>query len=112
MGVVSPSILFRVLPSGVIVGFASYLSGVESVSIWNIIFDLLNGDVNFAIHKEAFKDYHINGLHYDKSEKIALIPNGDVGGAGEKIDKVYHVAWTTKTSWASKQSEVRALYTS
>ena len=22
-------------------------------------FDLLNGDVNFAIHKEAFKDYHL-----------------------------------------------------
>ena len=76
----------------------------------NIIFDLLNGDVNFAIHKEAFKDYHINGLHYDKSEKIALIPNGDVGGAGEKIDKVYHVAWITKTAWANKQSEVKSLY--
>ena len=49
-------------------------------------------------------------LHYDKSEKIALIPNGDVGGAGEKIDKVYHVAWITKTSWANKQSEVKSLY--
>ena len=78
----------------------------------NISFDVLGGDVNFAIHKEAFKDYHLNGLHYANSSKLATIPNGDVGGAGEAIDKVYYVAWSTKETWASKQSEVRALYTS
>ena len=75
-------------------------------------FDVLSGDVNFAIHKETFKDYHLNGLHYANSSKLATIPNGDVGGAGEAIDKVYYVAWSTKETWASKQSEVRALYTS
>ena len=78
----------------------------------NISFDILNGDVNFAIHKETFKDYHLNGLHYANSSKLATIPNGDVGGAGEAIDKVYYVAWSTRETWASKQSEVRALYTS
>ena len=78
----------------------------------NISFDVLSGDVNFAIHKETFKDYHLNGLHYANSSKLATIPNGDVGGAGEAIDKVYYVAWSTKETWASKQSEVRALYTS
>ena len=78
----------------------------------NIAFDVLGGDVNFAIHKETFKDYHLNGLHYANSSKLATIPNGDVGGAGEAIDKVYYVAWSTKETWASKQSEVRALYTS
>ena len=76
----------------------------------NIAFDVLGGDVNFAIHKEAFKDYHLNGLHYANSVKLATIPNGDVGGAGEAIDKIYHVTWSTKESWASKQSEVKSLY--
>ena len=76
----------------------------------NISFDVLGGDVNFAIHKETFKDYHLNGLHYANSSKLATIPNGDVGGAGEAIDKIYHVTWSTKESWASKQSEVKSLY--
>ena len=76
----------------------------------NISFDVLGGDVNFAIHKETFKDYHLNGLHYANSVKLATIPNGDVGGAGEAIDKIYHVTWSTKESWASKQSEVKSLY--
>ena len=76
----------------------------------NISFDVLGGNVNFAIHKEALKDYHLNGLHYDNSSKLATIPNGDVGGAGEAIDKVYYVAWSTKETWASKQSDIKALY--
>lgn len=78
----------------------------------NIIFDKTRFDTNYAIHKESFKDYHINGLHYSNSEKFATIPNGDVGGAGEKIDKVYNIAWVSKDEWSNKQSEVRALYTS
>ena len=76
----------------------------------NIVFDILNGDVNYAIHKEAFKSYHNDGLKYDTSSKLATIPNGDVGGAGEKIDKVYNITWTTKSSWENKQDEVKALY--
>ena len=76
----------------------------------NISFDVLSGDVNFAIHKEAFKDYHKNGLHYSNSEKLATIPNGDVGGAGEKIDKVYNIAWISKDEWLIKRNEVKSLY--
>ena len=76
----------------------------------NIVFDILNGDVNYAIHKEAFKSYHNDGLKYDTSSKLATIPEGDVGGAGEKIDKIYNVTWTTKSSWASKQDDVKKLY--
>ena len=71
-----------------------------------------NYGINYAIHKEAFKDYHINGLHYSNSEKLATIPNGDVGGAGEAIDKVYNIAWTTKDEWLIKRNEVKSLYTS
>ena len=78
----------------------------------NIIFDKTRFDINYAIHKESFKDYHINGLHYSNSEKLATIPNGDVGGAGEAIDKVYNIAWTTKDEWLIKRNEVKSLYTS
>ena len=67
---------------------------------------------DFADFKEAFKDYHINGLHYSNSEKFATIPNGDVGGAGEKIDKVYNIAWISKDEWLIKRNEVKSLYTS
>ena len=76
----------------------------------NISFDVIGGDVNFAIHKETFKDYHLNGLHYSNSEKLATIPNGDVGGAGEKIDKVYNIAWISKDEWLIKRNEVKSLY--
>jgi hypothetical protein len=76
----------------------------------NICFDILNADVNYAIHKESYQDYHKDGLKYDTTKKLCTIPNGDVGGAGEKIDKIYYVTWTSKSSWASKQDDVRKLY--
>tara|TARA_B100000965_G_scaffold104239_1_gene85816 strand:- start:1258 stop:1926 length:669 start_codon:yes stop_codon:yes gene_type:complete len=76
----------------------------------NIIFDILNGDVNYAIHKESLTNYHSQGLVYDKNVKLATIPDGDVGGAGEKIDKIYNVTWTTKSSWTSKQDDVKKSY--
>jgi len=76
----------------------------------NIIFDILNGDVNYAIHKESLTNYHSQGLVYDKKVKLATIPDGDVGGAGEKIDKIYNVTWTTKSSWTSKQDDVKKSY--
>ena len=78
----------------------------------NIIFDKTRYNINYAIHKETFKDYHLNGLHYSNSEKLATIPNGDVGGAGEKIDKVYNIAWISKDEWLIKRNEVKSLYTS
>ena len=78
----------------------------------NILFDKTRFDINYAIHKESFKDYHINGLHYSNSEKFATIPDGDVGGAGEAIDKVYNIAWISKDEWLIKRNEVKSLYTS
>lgn len=76
----------------------------------NICFDIFDATSNFAIHKEAFKDYHLNGLHYDESIHLATVPQGDVGGAGEKKDKVYNVCWIKKESWLNKLNDVRKLY--
>ena len=76
----------------------------------NICFDIFLTDINYAIHKEQFADYHIKGLHYDESKWFSTVPNGDVGGAGEKKDKVYNIAWITKDSWTSKLDDVRKLY--
>jgi hypothetical protein len=78
----------------------------------NICFDIFGADIQYAIHKDSFKDYHINGLHYDNSEWFATVPQGNVGGAGEENDKVYNVAWITKEGWAGKLNDVRKLYTS
>ena len=44
-------------------------------------------DNNFAIHKEALSDYHTEHLGYSNTKKFFLIPNGDVGGAGELLIK-------------------------
>ena len=76
----------------------------------NIIFDIFNATSNYAIHKADFKDYHLKGLHYDKSIHLATVPQGDVGGAGEKKDKVYNVCWITKESWIDKLDDVKKLY--
>ena len=61
-------------------------------------------------HKEALANYHTEHLGYNTTQKLALIPNGDVGGAGEVIDKIYNLTYTTATEWASKQSDIKALY--
>ena len=76
----------------------------------NICFDIFNATSNFALHKEALKEYHLKGLHYDKSIHLATIPQGDVGGAGEKKDKVYNICWIKKDSWLNKLDDVRKLY--
>ena len=77
----------------------------------NICFDLMKCDTNFAIHKSDLRDYHVKHLAYSNSKKLAVIPNGDVGGAGEVIDKEYWIAYSSNTEWADKQSEVKTLYT-
>ena len=77
----------------------------------NICFDLMKCDTNFAIHKSDLRDYHVNHLAYSNNKKLAVIPNGDVGGAGEVIDKEYWIAYSSNTEWADKQSEVKTLYT-
>ena len=77
----------------------------------NLCFDLMKCDTNFAIHKSDLRDYHVKHLAYSNSKKLAVIPNGDVGGAGEVIDKEYWIAYSSNTEWADKQSEVKTLYT-
>ena len=77
----------------------------------NLCFDLMKCETNFAIHKSDLRDYHVNHLAYSNNQRLAVIPNGDVGGAGEVIDKEYWIAYSTSTEWADKQSEVKTLYT-
>ena len=76
----------------------------------NICFDIFDADSNYAIHKEAFKEYHLKGLHYEDSIWMATVPQGNVGGAGEEKDKIYNVTWVTKENWANKLDDVRKLY--
>jgi|TARA_B100001094_G_C17874633_1_gene643814 hypothetical protein len=76
----------------------------------HICFDLMKCTNNYAIHKEALTDYHTEHLGYSNSERLALIPNGDVGGAGEVIDKIYNITYTTISEWEAKQSDIKALY--
>ena len=66
----------------------------------NLCFDLMKCETNF-----------VNHLAYSNNQRLAVIPNGDVGGAGEVIDKEYWIAYSSNTEWADKQSEVKALYT-
>ena len=77
----------------------------------HICFDLMKCETNYAIHKSDLRDYHVNHLAYSNNQRLAVIPNGDVGGAGEVIDKEYWIAYSSNTEWADKQSEVKALYT-
>ena len=77
----------------------------------HICFDFMKCTTNYAIHKSDLRDYHVNHLAYSNSQRLAIIPNGDVGGAGEVIDKEYWIAYSSNTEWADKQSEVKALYT-
>ena len=76
----------------------------------HICFDLMKCTNNYAIHKEALTDYHTEHLGYSNSERLALIPNGDVGGAGEVIDKIYNITYTTISEWEAKQSDIKTLY--
>ena len=76
----------------------------------NICFDIFNATSNYAIHKESLKDYHLNGLHYNESIHLATIPQGDVGGAGDKNDKIYNVCWIERFDWFNKLNDVRKLY--
>ena len=77
----------------------------------HICFDLMKCETNYAIHKSDLRDYHVNHLAYSNNQRLAVIPNGDVGGAGEVIDKEYWIAYSSSTEWTDKQSEVKALYT-
>ena len=77
----------------------------------HICFDLMKCETNYAIHKSDLRDYHVNHLAYSNNQRLAVIPNGDVGGAGEVIDKEYWIAYSSNTEWADKQSEVKTLYT-
>ena len=66
----------------------------------NICFDIFEADIQYAMHKEPLKDYHINNLHYSDSQWLGTIPNGEV----------YNVAWITKETWTDKLNDIRKLY--
>lgn len=76
----------------------------------NIVFDLLQGEINYCVHKETLTNYHINKLLYEQSEWLMNVPTGNVGGAGDINDKVYHFAWVFKDNWADKYKQTQLIY--
>ena len=76
----------------------------------NIIFDLLEGEVNYCIHKELLTDYHKNKLLYEHSEWLMNVPLGNVGGAGDINDKIYHFAWVFKDNWKDIYNQTQLIY--
>jgi hypothetical protein len=66
----------------------------------NICFDIFNARLQYAIHKESLKDYHLNDLNYSNSEWFATKASGDV----------FNIAWITKEEWTDKLDDVRKLY--
>ena len=76
----------------------------------NIIFDLLDSDMNYCIHKESLEDYHLKKLKYSSSEWLMTVPKGNVGGAGSNEDKVYNLAWEFKKDWQNKHIELQKMY--
>ena len=76
----------------------------------NIVFDLLDSDINYCIHKDSLKDYHLNKLKYSSSEWLMNVPQGNVGGAGSNEDKIYNLAWEFKSDWQNKHNELQNLY--
>lgn len=71
----------------------------------NIIFDLFNGDINYAIHKERLTNYHLKNLRYTNSEYLMTYNNG-IGGAGTQEDKKYNICYIDKQQWKN----VKELY--
>lgn len=72
----------------------------------SLVFEVYNADYNYAIHKEALCDYHINKLHYDYTEWLMTVVNGNIGGAGSAEDKIYYLCNTSKQNWLSKQDDL------
>ncbi len=66
----------------------------------NICFDIFNARIQYAIHKESLKDYHLNDLNYSNSEWFATKASGEV----------FNIAWITQEDWTSKLDDVRKIY--
>ena len=55
-------------------------------------------------------DYHKNKLLYEHSEWLMNVPLGNVGGAGDTNDKIYHFAWVLKDNWKDKYNQTQLIY--
>ncbi len=81
----------------------------------NIIFDIVKGDINYSVHKEKFKDYHLNDLLYERSEWIGTINDDNLvtgvpSGKPTMQEKNYHLTWVFKDTWENKHNETKLLY--
>lgn len=81
----------------------------------NIIFDILKGDINYSVHKEKFKDYHLNDLLYERSEWIGTIDDDNLvtgvpSGKPTMQEKKYNLTWVFKDTWENKHNETKLLY--
>jgi len=71
----------------------------------NLVFDLFNGDINYALHKERLTNYHLKNLRYTNSDYLMTYDNG-IGGAGTQEDKQYNICYINKQQWKN----VKELY--
>ena len=72
----------------------------------SIVFEKYNADFNYAIHKQALLDYHLQKLQYNTSEWLMTVEKGNIGGAGGPEDKIYYLCNIDRDSWLSKQNEL------
>jgi hypothetical protein len=64
-----------------------------------LIFDVLDGNINWAMFTTGLEDYHTGKLTYQDSAPLFTTP-----------DKEYKVTWSTKEYWHSRFDYVKALY--
>ena len=80
----------------------------------NIIFDIMLGDINYSVHKQTFKNYHLNDLLYERSEWIGTIDNDNlitgISGTPTLQDRNYNLTWVFKDTWENKHNETKLLY--
>ena len=80
----------------------------------NIIFDVIDGGMNFSVHKLKYKNYHLNDLLYERSEWIGTITDEYFFNGLETPptieDKTYNLTWAFKDTWQNKHNETKLLY--
>ena len=72
------------------------------------------GDINYSVHKQTFKNYHLNDLLYERSEWIGTIDNDNlitgISGTPTLQDRTYNLTWVFKDTWENKHNETKLLY--